>query len=279
MWTAVKRLIPSSVKRAVRGYQETKQRERLFGDLAPLIPPVAGMFDGPAGLTEFKANGEEFLAIYRELGGLQPSEAMLDVGSGIGRKTWALTQYLNDRAVYEGIDIVKAGVDWCRERITSRYPNFRFQQIDVYNGEYNPAGTCKPSEYRFPFPDGSFQFVTLGSVFTHMAPVDVEHYLSEVARVLAPGGRCLISYFLLNDESLALMREGRSAVDFHVVLDGYRAISAEVPERAIALDEERIRAMYQRLGMTITRMEYGSWCGRTKYRSYQDLVLAVKKQP
>ena len=37
----------------------------------------------------------------------------------------------------------------------------------------------------------------LTSVFTHMLPEDVEHYLDELARVLKPGGRTLITWFLL----------------------------------------------------------------------------------
>jgi len=56
----------------------------------------------------------------------------------------------------------------------------------------------------------------------------VEHYLSEIARVLAPRGRCLISYFLLNEDS-------RRNPTFTIVRDGYATVSADVPETAIAL--------------------------------------------
>ena len=81
---------------------------------------------------------------------------MLDVGSGIGRKTILLTDYLNHEGSYEGLDIVKTGIDWCTERITCKYPRFKFQLIDVLNQHYNPTGRYKASEYRFPFPDESF---------------------------------------------------------------------------------------------------------------------------
>jgi len=235
------------------------------------------MFDGPRTLEEFKANGEEFLKIYRDVAHLRPDERMLDVGSGIGRKTLPLTQYLSERAVYEGIDITKAGVDWCREKITARFPNFRFQHIDVYNKYYNPSGTCPPSEYRFPFGDGTFSFVMLGSVFTHMMPADLENYLSEVKRVLTPGGRCLISYFLLNDESIRLIGAGRSTLEFKHVFGKYRTETLEKPELAIAFDEDWIRGLYRERGLTIGRLDHGSWCGRRDYLSYQDLVLATKE--
>jgi SAM-dependent methyltransferase len=233
------------------------------------------MFDGNASLEEFKANGEEFLHIYQTICGLQPDERMLDVGSGIGRKTIPLTQHLSRRASYEGIDVNEAGIDWCRQKITPQFPNFHFQRIDVRNRFYNPLGTRLAADYRFPFTDGSFTFVTVNSVFTHMTPGDVEHYLSEVFRVLAPG-RCLISYFLLNEESRRLIASGKSTLAFTGVDGGYATVSPDVPERAIALEEEFVRSLYGRLGLQISRLDYGSWCGREESLSYQDLILATK---
>jgi hypothetical protein len=43
-------------------------------------------------MDAFKKNGEEFLEIYQKLCGLKPDERVLDVGSGIGRKTLPLTK-------------------------------------------------------------------------------------------------------------------------------------------------------------------------------------------
>jgi hypothetical protein len=40
-----------------------------FGDLAPMVPPVRMMFDGPRNLEVCKENGEEFLKIYRDVRG------------------------------------------------------------------------------------------------------------------------------------------------------------------------------------------------------------------
>lgn len=275
------RLIPLPVRRKVRNYLLNRQdreqdRERLFGDLAPLVPKIGDMFDGPQSLEAFKANGEEFLKIYQEVCGLQPDEKMLDVGCGIGRKTLPLTRYFNAQAVYEGVDITKAGIDWCREKITPRFPNFQFHHLSVYNKHYNPSGQYQPSEYTFPFAAESFSFVMLGSVFTHMLPADVENYLSEIHRVLMRGGRCLITYFLLNDQSLRLLETGKSTLDFKHVLDGYRAVSRTSPEEAIAFDESWVRRLYKKVGLKIVRLDYGSWCGRENYASYQDLMLAVK---
>jgi ubiquinone/menaquinone biosynthesis C-methylase UbiE len=252
-----------------------RSKKRLFGALAPLVPDVEDMFDGPATLEEFKANGDEFLRIYKDVCGLQPGERMLDVGSGIGRKTIPLTQYLDSSATYEGIDVNVDGVKWCRDHITQRFSNFHFQHIDVYNRLYNPLGQHQPGEYRFPFADESFTFIMLGSVFTHMMPHDVQHYLSEVFRVLR--GRCLISYFLLNEESQRLIAAGASTLAFKGIGNGYATISSDVPERAVALEEGFVTSLYRQLGLQIVRIDYGSWCGRDNYLSYQDLILADKR--
>ena len=278
----------AGVKNRVRSFigLEARQRARLFGDLAPMVPPLCMMFDGPQNLKAFKENGEEFLRIYRDVGGLRPSDRVLDLGFGIGRKTIPLTGYLDEQSVYEGLDIAKVGVEWCSRHITPRRPNFRFRQIDVYNSLYNKMGRYRASEYRFPLADGSFDFVMLGSVFTHMLPEDVTNYLSEIYRVMAPGSRCMISYFLLNDETGRLAAQGvkkvsNSArnikqVNFEFGGGAYRVMDQAVPEVAVAYQEEWVRKLYAALGLAIVRVDYGSWCGRSKYLSYQDLVLATK---
>ena len=271
----LRKLVPRPLKRALKRRREDRLRAQLFGTLAALVPETEQMFDGTASLEEFKANGEEFLSIYQRICGLLPGERMLDVGSGIGRKTIPLIQYLDREAAYEGIDVNLSGVEWCREKITARFPNFRFQWIDVQNQLYNPLGTRSPAEYQFPFPDAWFSFVTVGSVFTHMMPGDVGHYLSEITRVLGQG-RCLISYFLLNDESRSLIQRGASGLAFRTTSEGYATVSLEIPETAIALEESVVRSFYARVGLAISEVHYGSWCGRANATSYQDLILAIK---
>jgi hypothetical protein len=55
--SVVGRLLPLPVRRKVRNYLLNRQDreqdwERLFGDLAPLVPKVGDMFDGPQSLYE-----------------------------------------------------------------------------------------------------------------------------------------------------------------------------------------------------------------------------------
>ena len=117
----------------------------------------------------------------------------------------------------------------------------------------------------------------LGSVFTHMLPNDMRSYLSEVHRMLEVRGRCLVSYFLLNEEALRLIDSGKSTLPFNHEYERYRTISREVPELAIAFDEAWLTELYQDVGLKLIRLDYGSWCGRGSYLSYQDLILATKE--
>ncbi len=232
------------------------------------------MFEGPPTFREFHDNGVEFLGVYRDLAGLRPDDAVLDVGCGIGRKTIQLTRYLTPNGSYDGFDIMKAGVDWCNATIAARHPNFRFRHVDVRSDLYNPSAATTAERFTFPYDDEHFDVVVLGSVFTHMLPAGVERYTAEVARVLKSGGRSLISYFLLDDFSREAIDAGRSTIDLPYVHDGYRAMDEAVPDKVVAHDEDRVRAMYERHALTITRIEHGSWCGRTPALSYQDLVVA-----
>lgn len=253
------------------------QSKRLFGRNARFIPPVDLMHDGPRTYKDFKENGDEFFRHYVDLCGLKPDEDMLDLGSGIGRKTLPLTRYLSDRGSYVGMDIVKSGVDWCTQKYTSTWPNFKFQLIDVYNDLYNPEGKYSAAEYRFPFADEQFDFVVLNSVFTHMLSEEVDNYLGEIARVLRTGGRCLISFFVLNDESLRLIEEGKSTIDLRYEFGPARAVSREKPELAIGFDEQYLLGLYEKRGLEIRLpIAYGSWCGRQNGYSHQDQIVAFK---
>ncbi|MCX5858664.1 MAG: class I SAM-dependent methyltransferase [Proteobacteria bacterium] len=229
------------------------------------------------GSGDFRKVGEEFCRYFFELGGLKPNERVLEVGCGIGRMAVALTGYLQERGSYAGFDIVAEGIKWCGEKITPRYPNFRFQLADIYNKNYNPQGKIKASEYKFPYPDKSFDFIILTSVFTHMLPQDMENYFSELARVLAKGGRSLVTFFLLNNESKKLIDEKMSARDFKNHGEGYRTENTNTPESAIAYEESIVKGLLEKYGLNLViPIHYGSWCGRKNFLSYQDIIIARK---
>lgn len=239
----------------------------------PLIPP---RWLHHIGLGDYSAIGDEFFAYFCKLCALRPDERVLDIGCGTGRMALPLTAYLRD-GTYDGLDIVAESVGWCERVYTPRHPNFRFHFADMRNDLYNPRGKYRARDYRFPFEAASFDFVFLTSVFTHMVAGDMENYLSEIGRVLRPGGRTLISYFLLNPDSERLIREGRSAHTFRGEKDGYRTDRPDRPEVAVAYAESRVRDLYTRHGFEIREpVHYGTWCGRADGMSWQDIMIASK---
>jgi ubiquinone/menaquinone biosynthesis C-methylase UbiE len=240
-----------------------------------LTPPrhICAVGDG-----DFKAVGLEFKRIFVNYAGLKPDDHVLDVGCGIGRIAAPLTDYLSENGAYQGFDIVKSGVDWCRKNITARYPNFQFFHSDVRNKNYNPRGVVSAADYKFPFENETFDFVFLTSVFTHMFPADMENYLSEISRVLKVGGRCLITFFLLNDESNFCISLKMGTQSFVHDAGGCYTTTVENPEAAIAFSESTIRESFARRRLSINEpIRYGSWCGRDNYLSYQDIVIAKKR--
>ncbi|ORV03344.1 hypothetical protein AWB93_00010 [Mycobacterium bohemicum] len=204
---------------------------------------------------------------------------MLDVGCGSGRMALPLTGYLNRESRYAGFDVSGEAISWCAENISVSHPNFDFRVVDVQNGVYNPTGRYRSSNFRFPYPDASFDVALLASVFTHMLPSDVKQYLHEIVRVLKPGGRSLITFFLLNDESLALIKEGKGLFKFEYEMPGFRMTHIENPESAIAYPEGFVRYLYGQCGLELREpVRYGTWCGRTNGMSGQDVVIAAKPQ-
>jgi SAM-dependent methyltransferase len=247
-------------------------RDRLSGRADRLVPPRRLDF---AGHSDFVATGDEFLSYFVELAGLQPDEAVLDVGCGIGRMARPLTGYLSAAGSYDGFDVNRDGVGWCRRRYARR-ENFRFQVADLYNRRYNPHGAHAAADYRFPYDDESFDFAILTSVLTHLLESEADHYLAETARVLKPGGRVLATFFLLNEESRRLIKEGSTSLAFLDPDDHVSVVDADVPEEAVAYDEGWVRERLATHGLEPGEIRFGSWCGRDEPTSFQDLVVASR---
>jgi SAM-dependent methyltransferase len=238
-----------------------------------LVPPagISNVGDG-----DFLRTGLEFLGHFKELGGLEPDNRVLDMGCGIGRMAVPLMSYLEGS--YAGFDVDRRMIEWCQRNITPWRPDFEFTLAPVFNRKYNPFGSIAPTEYRFPYPDSSFDFVFATSLFTHLLPDGARHYLGEAARVLRPGGSCLMTFFLLTPEAKGEMEAGRARMDFRCEIDGGATIAPRRPEEAVARRAADVRAMFAEAGLAVREpIHHGAWANAPAAPTLQDIVVARRE--
>lgn len=236
-------------------------------------PPEDSVFVGDG---DYRAIGLEFLRHFVTIGGLAPDARVLDVGCGIGRMAVPLTQYLGDRATYDGFDPVAGGVAWCAETITPAYPRFSFQVLDVAHPLYNPRGTVGGAALELPFPAASFDFVAMVSIATHLPPAEVARYTVEIARVMAPGGRLFLTAFVMDPAALKA-GEGRDPRCGFVRAGGGPAWHADpaAPLAAVAFDDGFVEGCLAEAGLTVVDRRLGHWRGAAAAH-YQDIFVAEK---
>jgi ubiquinone/menaquinone biosynthesis C-methylase UbiE len=268
-------LLPAPIRLLARRlyYLPVDSYDCISGKRIDSVPPRGKIFIGHG---DYVKQGEKFLTYFRELAGLKPNHAVLDVGCGIGRMAVPLTRFLNDTGSYDGFDIVKSGIDWCNKHISTTYPNFRFRYTGLYNQLYNTSDKVLASNFIFPYPDAKFDFVFLTSVFTHMLPAEVEHYINEISRVMKSGATCLMSFFVVNCESEDLMIKQPTHMNFPYNKGFYRLHSSQVDTANVAYDEEWLLEKLENAGLKMNEIKYGQWCGRDNYFDYQDLLICSK---
>lgn len=241
------------------------------------LPPVRMRFmNGDKDDAQFVATGRA-LADRLRAHGLRDEHAVLDVGSGYGRlAVGLLTTGFPGR--YLGIDILKRPVAWC-QRSLSPYTEgrFRFRHLDVRNGRYNPDGVVAASDLRFPAQRASHDFVAVFSVFTHMYEADILRYLSEIRRVLKPGGRAVTTWFLFDEARLsAILSAETSALPMVNEINAVtRFYDSRDPLWAICYDERHVLTMVAAAGLEVVETVHGAWCG-TQSTTGQDLLVLTR---
>jgi SAM-dependent methyltransferase len=252
-------------------------RDKVAGRADPLVPPRRRHFVGHAE-SDFAATGDEFLGHFTALGGLAPTDRVLDIGCGIGRMARPLAGFLDGATgSYDGFDVNAEGIAWCREHYAD-HPRFTFVVADLFNSRYNPAGTQSAQEFTFPYADTSCDFALATSVFTHLLEGEADRYLAEAARTLAPGGTLFATWFLLDDGSRAAVTSGRAALAFLDPEGRVAVVSDDVPEEAVAFDRTWLTEAAGRHGLEIRAIHEGAWRGGAG-PSFQDIVVATKGTP
>lgn len=245
--------------------------------LWPFGPLAAPHRLASVGAGDFAAVGAEFLGHFRSIGQLRPDDRVLDIGAGAGRIALPLSGYLTG-GTYDGLEIYRPHVAWCRRRIGRAFPRFRFHHADILSDTYNPRGRLSAATYRFPFGEDAFDFVILTSVLTHLLPNEIDRYLAEVARVMAPAGRCFATFFVVGDDEAAAIAAGRSAIAF--VPFGPDALVGDpaYPSAAVAVTRPWLDARLAAHGLACVEFRPGGWSGRRDHTSFQDIVVLARHQ-
>ncbi|NQX77109.1 class I SAM-dependent methyltransferase [Gilvibacter sp.] len=257
-------------------YLPADLKDRLKGNRNKYVPPRGAIYTGSAaGAEKFLASSRHQLDLLKSEVDLQPTDRVLDIGSGIGRTAISLVEYLTPEARYEGFDVVKSGVDWCNKKIGRDFPNFNFTYVPLFNDLYNNSKR-KATDFEFPYERAQFDKVYSFSVFTHMMVDEIQHYLMEINRVLSDQGQAMSTFFLYDDQN-----ESQIATDegfgFPVAGDGFRLMNSKVTSGNIAIHKSLLEQMMAKAGLQITQIADGFWKGTQDAKEYQDIVVFKKK--
>jgi SAM-dependent methyltransferase len=222
------------------------------------------------GAQGFDQVGRWFLEEFKRLDMFAAGTRVLDIGCGCGRLAYPLATDETLRKLevgYTGMDVDKANIRWCQRHITPLNPRFVFYHADCYNPSYNPRGTMAAAHYRFPHPDASFHAILLTSVLTHVLEEDLRHYLSEVSRLLVPGGVAYAALFLYQSAAEAAAGMERHGIAFPFAKAHLALNREDFPTNAVAYDEAFVRSLVRELGLRVIEP--------TRYGT-QDLLLLEK---
>lgn len=174
---------------------------------------------------------------------------VLEVSCGHGGGASYLVRTLGP-ASYTGLDLNRAGIDFCRKR-------HQLPGLDFVHGNAQDL----------PFGDQTFDAVI--NVEASLYYPRFPRFLAEVARVLRPGGHFLYTDLRLREEVATWERE---LGDAPLRLTSERDISAEVA-RGMEKNLPRLAELYRRVRAVVTpnslrQVCYGLQRGDTSYRLY-----------
>lgn len=254
-------------------------RERLLRRRDSLVPSAAAdwLVRGP---DEFRRSGEQLVALAEADAGLGPGSRVLDAGCGWGRVARPLTRVLAgaDGGSYDGFDVDGEAVGWCSERYAA-HPEFAFAEIDVVNARYRPQATGRASECTFPYPDAGFDVVFACALLTHLVTAEAARYLRELARVLAPGGRAVVTLLLLDHSSRAAVTRGDApfALRLDAAAGPMSVLDPDLPEALVAYDRDWLLGECAAAGLALTSSSDGSWRGPPA-ATFDDLLILERQR-
>jgi ubiquinone/menaquinone biosynthesis C-methylase UbiE len=124
---------------------------------------------------------------------------------------------------------------------------------------------------------GSFDAAIVSSVFTHLMPDEIERYVSELARVIKPGGRCYVTAFLFDEAGEAAVASEATIFDFRHPIGPCLTFDREHPEQGIACRKDWLLRLLERYGLRVDVVREGTWRSIRSYEVFQDSIVATKQ--
>jgi SAM-dependent methyltransferase len=168
-------------------FRHADMKDRAAGGREHLPPPalryrVTGSPDANDFITVGRVCAGDIQSAVTKVGReLASFTRVLDFGCGCGR-TLVHMKSLVPEAQIDGIDIDTRAIEWCKQNLN--YASFRV-------GKATP-----PSEY----VAGTFDFIYVISVFTHLDEDYQFRWLEELQRIATPGGLLVVTVNGLNGE-------------------------------------------------------------------------------
>ena len=160
-------------------------------------------------------------------------------------------------------------INWCKKHF-AKDPRFTFVYADV-SSAYGHA-TTPLDAFTFPVEPGTVDFELAKSLFTHLVPTEVEHYLAQTRRALAPTGHALLTAFLFDDSDPMFQTP---AFPFGEPDRAVRWRLQARPAAAIAYGRTFFTELVEAAGLRIVTFEPGYWPGVVAVPLAQDYLIVT----